>query len=280
MVHPATTSPGRFLRGILAGPLSGPLAATVVRRDGAMITTSPLALLDRQLARCSAGRAGADGLARLAASGVPTIGCHDPHALARSCHGTADPGRSETVVTTLALLAADDELAALCLLVALRPALLRMTGRLVRGGFDREEAEDRVLTAAWETIATPEATVAPTARRLVARTWSTLRTEMRRDLRRRAVEQPVDDWGSEPADADADPGERVSVLLADARRAGALTRRQATLLYDTRVLDRPVELLSVGTGRSRAALWKEGQRAEQALREFLARDGYVVAEPR
>jgi hypothetical protein len=61
-------------------------------------------------------------------------------------------------------------------------------------------------------------------------------------------------------------------VLDEAWRAGALTRRQVVLLHQTRVLDRPVDEVAGTSGRSRAAVWKEGQRAMRDLRRFLADD--------
>gem|GEM_PF-7095584 len=162
-----------------------------------------------------------------------------------------------------------DETAGLALLVALAPALRRLAGRLVRMGIEREEAEQRTVAACWTVLVRTGFEV--TVDRLLGQTWSLLRTEVRRDLRRRAVEQMTTGHAREPADPGAGPGDRLCVL-ADARRAGALTRRQAALLYEIRVLDRPIQELAEASGRSRAALWKEGQRATVALRRFLVDD--------
>ena len=262
-------SPERFLLGNPTGTASGPPAGTFVGRDITMTDTNLFDVLDRHLARRSVGWEGTQGLARLAAAGVPTAGRTDPHDLARSCQAGGDPIRSGAVTAALVALAPGDETAGLCLLVALRPVLRRVAGRLVRLGLDREEAEQRVVAACWAMLAARGAT---TADDLVARTWSTLRTEIRRELRHRAVEQPVTRHDQEPPATDREPADRGSLLLADARRAGALTRRQAGLLRDTRLLDRSVDELAEATGRSRAALWKEGQRAAQALRRFLVDD--------
>jgi hypothetical protein len=272
----STVSPEKFLAGDSTGPGAGPAAVMVVRRDGAMTnhrtpagTAGPLDLLDRHLARRSAGRAGADALGRLAAAGVPTAGCADPHDLTRSCRADGDPSRSETVTAALLPLASHDEIAGLCLLVLLGPALRRLAGRLVRMGVDREEAEQRVMAASWAAVTDGRDA---SADRLLGRTWSTLRTELRRELRRRAVESSVARHDREPADPRPALGDRAALVLDEAWRAGALTRRQVLLLHEIRVLDRSVDDVAGASGRSRAAVWKEGQRAARALRRFLADD--------
>lgn len=286
-VRRATVSPENFLVGLSAGPGPGPAAGTVVGRDGPMTNptadrpVSPLDLLDRHLARRSVGRRGTDALHRLADAGVPTAGSPDLHHLARSCRAGGDPARSEVVTAALLTLASHDETAGLCLLVIFGPVLRRFAGRLVRVGVDRDEAEQRVVAACWAAVAdgagvgAGAGAGAGTVDGVLGRTWSTLRTDVRRELRRRAIEPPAAHSRREPVAPGLDPAEQASTVLDDAWRAGALTRRQVLLLHQTRVLDRPVDEVAGASGQSRGAVWKEGQRAMRDLRRFLADDPSV-----
>ena len=82
----------------------------------------------------------------------------------------------------------------------------------------------------------------------------------------------------DPEALDADPAVRVSTVLLDAERARVLTGRQARLLHDTRVLDRPVAELAAAAGRDPRAVRQERRRAELVLGRHLARSTRV-AEP-
>src|ERR1700722_13845353 len=280
-----TVAPEKFLVGLSAGPGPGPAAGTVVGRDGPMTNptadhpVSPLDLLDRDLARRSVGRRGTDALHRLVDAGAPNARPPDLPPLARSCRAGGDPAWSEAVTAALLILASHDEAAALCLLVVFGPVLRRFAGRLVRCGVDRDEAEQGVVGPCWAAVSdgagAGAGAGAGTVDGLLGRTWSTLRTDVRRELRRRAIEPPAPLFRREPVAPDLDPAEQASTVLYDAWRAGALTGRQVLLLHQTRVLDRPVGEVAGASGRSRGAVWKEGQRAMRDLRRFLADDPSV-----
>ncbi|MGH8995614.1 MAG: hypothetical protein ACRDYB_06240 [Acidimicrobiales bacterium] len=240
-------------------------------------TPSPLALAARDLATRSAGARGRRALARLAAAGAPVEGCRDPFDLARSCHGPGGRDLLEALVAALFPLVPGDEVAMLCLLVAMRPVLGTLATRAERSGprgGERTEMESATVTALLEAVADLSRPAVPASLTvLVHAVWSRLRSELRRQRTSdgdRVVASVEDD-----ADAGADPAEVVTTLLADARRRGVVTPRQAYLMSATRLADRPVEEIGLRLGISRATVWKDRRRGELALAAFVLRGAEV-----
>ena len=235
-------------------------------------TTTPIQRLSAHLTERSRGPAGRAALARWEAAGLDPGEATTPVELALSCHGRGNPGRSGSVVAELVRLAPVDETAALCALVALRPALLRLAGHLVRRGTAREEAECDVVAVAWEQLGV----LGGVRRRYAAAdvvdaTWSRLRTLTGLRLRRTAWEPlgPQHD----AVEAGADPAERVTTVLTEAVADGTLSARQAAVVHDTRVLDRPVAEVAARSGRDPRAVRTERSRAEATLRRHLSAEG-------
>jgi hypothetical protein len=245
-------------------------AMTVLWRDVGMDhPPAPFVAVRSHLAARSAGRAGKDALARLAAAGVP-VGDHaDPLRLALGLRAGDPPLSTETSVAGALLeIAGADEVAGLCLFVALEPELVSMTLKLCRLGIESQEAASRVLAACWAVMVEPLIPGEPRFLGGVAsRTWSRVRGEVRRELHRRRhgtrLRQSFD------AAQEADALDAAQGLLADAKREGILTAEETRLLYETRVLGRPVGAASVERGQSRQATWKARRRAESALRSYL-----------
>jgi hypothetical protein len=71
------------------------------------------------------------------------------------------------------------------------------------------------------------------------------------------------------AERGSDPAEQVSTVLFDARRHGVLSRAQAALVYDTRILELSIGGLAASLGRSPWAVRKRRRRIEARLRVFV-----------
>jgi len=276
-----------FMSRVLSACLSRAVSR-VLRRDGAMTHTStpstasaptasttttpsttPIGRLGAHLGSRSKGREARAAMARFARAGIEIADVHSPLELARWCHDHR--GRSADVVGVLVRLAPGDETAMVCVLVALRPALLRTAGYLVRHGIERDDAETELVGIAWERVLAVAA-AAPAhhaASAVVDGVWDRARLLVHRDRRRRDREIALGDH-VDPEAIDADPGVRVTTVLADAERAKALTGRQARLVHETRVLGRPVGELATASGRDPRAVRQERRRAEIALRRHLA----------
>jgi DNA-directed RNA polymerase specialized sigma24 family protein len=201
-----------------------------------------------------------------------------PLELAQLCNRTDHRDVAEEIIGGLVAQTGQDEVACLTVLVALRPALIRMARRLARGGLSSSDAQSDVVVAAWQAVIAASESPASTsaARRVVAATWSTCRTESRRALRSRLSEEVLAD-SLDPAERNADPADRVSTLLVDACRQGVVSRHQAVLIHDTRVLDRSIDDVAAASGTSPAALRKQRRRIEATLGGFAIETGSDLA---
>jgi DNA-directed RNA polymerase specialized sigma24 family protein len=214
---------------------------------------------------------------RFRASGIDVHAASTPIELAQLCNRSEYRDVAEEIIGGLVAQAGQDEVACLTVLVALRPALIRLARRLARGGITSWDVQSDVVVAAWQAvIAASESPVSTSAaRRVVVATWSACRTESRRTLRSRLSEEVLAD-SLDPADRNADPADRVSTLLVDACRQGVVSRHQAVLIHDTRVLDRSINELAAASGTSPAALRKQRRRIEATLRGFATEIGTEV----
>jgi DNA-directed RNA polymerase specialized sigma24 family protein len=214
---------------------------------------------------------------RFRASGIDVHAASTPIELAQLCNRSEYRDVAEEIIGGLVAQAGRDEVACLTVLVALRPALIRIARRLARGGITSWDVQSDVVVAAWQAvIAASESPVSTSAaRRVVVATWSACRTESRRTLRSRLSEEVLAD-SLDPADRNADPADRVSTLLVDACRQGVVSRHQAVLIHDTRVLDRSINELAAASGTSPAALRKQRRRIEATLRGFATEIGTEV----
>jgi hypothetical protein len=211
------------------------------------------------------------------AQGIDVHAASTPLELAQLCNRSEYRDLAKEIIGGLVAQAGLDEVACLTVLVALRPALIRMARRLARGGLSSWEVQSDVVVAAWQAVIAASESPASTsaARRVVVATWSMCRTESRRALRSRLSEEVLAD-SLDPADRNADPADRVSTLLADACRQGVVSRHQAALIHATRVLDRPIADVAAASGTSPAALRKQRRRIEATLRRFATEIGSEV----
>jgi len=229
---------------------------------------APIASLTRHLAVRSATTEGRQAVARWAAAGLAVDGCRTPLDVATSCHDPAGRQRAELLVADLIDRAPTDELAGLTALVALRPALVRVARRLARGP-GSADVEAVLVAAAWSAVgqlaAAPPAHDA--ARRVVAAVWTAGLADRRRHRRRHPVNHLPEGW-DRPA-PDSDPADLASTLLDDARARAVVNDRQAALVHDSRMLERPLAELAREAAVRVETLRRERSRAERRLRAFV-----------
>ncbi|MHB1486655.1 MAG: hypothetical protein ACYCS7_07780 [Acidimicrobiales bacterium] len=269
----------KFVGGERSGNELRSRLVRVVWRNTAMTNTpGPMDALLAEVRCRSTGRQGRMAMARFVASGIDAGGARSPIDLVRLCNRPGSRGFAEQVVAGLVRLAVEDEMATLVALAALRPAFIRIVCRLVRRGIPRQEAQADVIAAAWESMrslsAQPMSVAA--ARQVVAATWSVGRSDSRRVCRRRMSEEGLSST-FDVAERGSDPAERVSTLIFDAERHGILSRSQAVIVHDTRVLDRSVAEVAASLGRSCGAVRKRRERIEADLRDFVGQRNGEVA---
>ena len=152
-----------------------------------MRAKSPLKVLTDELEARSASPAGKRAMDRIRNSGIEVGTTVTMAELVAWCHEPAPGGseRIEAVVNRLLTAARSDPDAAVCALVALRPALLRIARRVCGGEPDEDELAE-VVAIAWEEICGPSGCVG--ANRVVSATWTRSRSVLRRRSERAARE--------------------------------------------------------------------------------------------
>jgi DNA-directed RNA polymerase specialized sigma24 family protein len=161
-----------------------------------------------------------------------------------------------------------DQRAALSLLALLEPELGSICRHLIRRGAEPEEAQALTLGVAWEVVSGHRGPRRPRSPGAMANAiWAEVRCDA--GVRRAGAPQtvPFPDGFDLPA-ADDGPSERWPGLLADAVAAGVITARQAAVVVETRLEDRPLTEVAKALGRPYDAVRKERSRAEAALRAF------------
>jgi DNA-directed RNA polymerase specialized sigma24 family protein len=166
-----------------------------------------------------------------------------------------------------------DPRAALSLLALVEPELRSIYRHLVRRGAEPEEAQAVTVSVAWEVVSGHRGRRRPSSPSgLINAIWA----EIRRDagLRRNGgpqrvpLTEAIETLGFDvPAPKD-DPIERWPGLLAAAVSAGVITARQAALVAETRVEERPLAEVAKALGRPYDAVRMERGRVEVALRAF------------
>jgi DNA-directed RNA polymerase specialized sigma24 family protein len=251
-------------------------------------TPGPIKALTAHLAVRSQGKEGRMAMSRFSDAGIDIETALDPLELARSCHDSGRFDRSRTVVSGLVALSVTDELAGLAALVALRPGLFRIVRRLVVRGASREDAETDVVATAWEAMGSVarKGSHPRAAQQVISTTWERCRTAARRPSsglstsersaaghsacgRSRGCRVPALLDGFDAEAIDANPADRVSTTLWEARRGGLVSARQATLIHDTRVLDISIAAAAAKQGRTAVAVRKERERVEAKLRAVV-----------
>ena len=214
----------------------------------------------------------ATDLFELASACHETSGTH-PTGATQATSGSHPTG--DGIVGALLAASVHYELASLAALVALRPALRRISRRLIANGQDPTEAETDTVTAAYLVTADLAGTSPPyPARALVAATWNRMRTTVRGlqadGLRLTSIPDDLDveELGADPASF-IDCTARVEEILGAAVSAGVVSARQAHLVYWTRVAGECLEKLSEAQGANPATLRKERSRALRALKRHL-----------
>ena len=150
----------------------------------------------------------------------------------------------------------------------LEPELGSICRHLVRWGADAEEAQSLTLSVAWEVVSGHRCRRRPGSPGALANAiWAEVRRDagVRRGGATATVPLPE---GFDVAGAEDEAIERWPGLLADAVAAGVITARQAVLVAETRLEDRPLGEVANALGRPYDAVRKERSRARATLRTF------------
>jgi hypothetical protein len=236
------------------------------------IHEGPIWRLTRSLEiRCRAG--GSNGtMARLADGGLELAGAGTLFALACSCHESKDRARSDAVLGALVRLTGDDELAAIAMLVALRPALLVLSRRLTGVGMNPSAAQGDVVATAYERmLAVAAEPTVHVARAIISSSWDRLRWSLRAEQRCALRHLPPSEVG-EGIEAAAEPdvsasraGGDLSSVLTEAVATGVISATAAHIVVATRSHGRSFRALACELHKGEAALRKTRQRAEATL---------------
>jgi hypothetical protein len=229
--------------------------------------TDALDQLTRFLQGLSRSPSGRRALRRLATAGIDVGQATTLEGLVERYHAdsTSRDGTSRQMLDGLLALAPTDPDAALCALVALRPAL-RWVVRRVYGPHPTEDEVAEVVALAWAAICDGPPRHGTQSRRVVLVTRNRARTLQRRRAARDARERELDGGG--PI-AWIGPSERDEPVLEGAVRAGYLGRDEAELIALTRGIGIPLEVLAIDHGCTRRTLARRRQRAEASLRSWI-----------
>ena len=238
------------------------------------IHEGPIWRLTRSLEiRCRGGRSN-ETLAHLAAGGLDLAGADSLFVLACRCHESKDRAKADAVLGALVRLAGDDELAAMAVLVALRPALLVLSRRLIGVGIDPAVAQSDVVATAYERVlALATAPQAHVARAIISSSWDRLRWSLRAEQRCALRDVPLSFVGdvAEVAQGNNDSASGLAggcdlrSVLTDAVAAGVISTTAAQIVFATRAQGTSFRTLACGLHKGEAALRKTRQRAESML---------------
>jgi hypothetical protein len=244
-------------------------------RNGSMTSTrSPLTLLGDHLARFFGTEAGGVAMARFTAAGLP--GDSARHLTVWLGHGERVARRHGRIrlVEFLATLAPDDEVAALCVVVLLRPEITWMARKTTSELVGPDEAETDAVALAWEVVTTGEDGEPIRHASLINAIWIRLRRSS--GLRRGHLETVPLAYDFDRAAPLDDPLERWPGILPSAVAHGVVTPRQVVVIAQTRMEGRPLIEVAQSLGRTYDSLRMERARAEAALRQFAL--SYLEAE--
>ncbi len=257
-------APEKFLGGHTLGTTLVTSLRNPLWRDGAMTNRrSPLHQLRDHLAIVARHPEGRELFCDLTKAGLRPAGAVDLLGLLDQGNVVSALHRAE-LVEWLAQWAPHDEASAVTVLALLEPELAVIVGRLVRSGISPNEAEGETLAAAWEVVTGPSKGKG-TAR--LETIWSRAGTAA--GLRRRCpVEVVPIPEGFDAADPKSDPPEGWPAALAAAEAAGVLTPRQVVIVARTRVEGRSVAEVAKALGLASKTVYKDRDRAENALAAF------------
>lgn len=181
------------------------------------------------------------------------------------CHGVGPggSGRAETLADGLLAVAPNDPDAAVCALVALRPALLRIARRVCGGDPDDDELAE-VVAIAWEEICGPSGSAG--ASEVVRATWTRSRSVLRRQADLAAREDLGD---ARPRMHEPDAEDAGQATLATAIAIGIVSRRDAAVIALTRLGGMTIAELAAQRGIPVSTLASQRRRAELAIRRHL-----------
>jgi len=225
--------------------------------------TSQLARIDHDLRARSRSAEARVVLDRLGAAGADLAGVHDLEsflALSRS-RGKRVARRNQRAALRVAPV---DRTGALCALALLRPGLHHMAAIVNRRLRDREEAESAVLAIAWAVVRSPRSGRLTEPKPVIDAIWTQVRSSQ--GLRRRGEPELVPLHDVELLVED-DAGDSPN-LLDEALARGVLTFRQAWIIHQTRIAERPLTEVAASVGQSYEAVRQERRRAEALLRAF------------
>ena len=206
-------------------------------------------------------------MARFARAGLPDGDATELAALLEHCGRDADKGVRARVLRTLLVLAPDDNIAALCAIVVLRPVLGRLVHLIAGRGIDREDAEAEVVAVAFAVLkGGAESDGARPLGSVVDAIWCGVRRSS--GLRRQSLRVVALTEDFDRAAPEIDPLGRCPALLAAAVARGVLTPRAAVVIAQSRMDERPLDEIAAALARPYAAVRLERWRAEAALRSF------------
>jgi hypothetical protein len=186
--------------------------------------------------------------------------------VAEACHSGTDRRRTEETLWLLVVQGVTDETAAIALLVALRPALLVLSRRLVTIGMGLFDAQTAILSSAYERMFDVFAERSThVARAMVRGTWDRVRSSLRAEQRCALRHVRLQDLGDIADDATGEPSDRLSPLLQDAVAARVVSPETACVIHATRVEGRSFESVAHQLRKGVPALRKTRQRGERAL---------------
>jgi hypothetical protein len=211
-------------------------------------------------------------MARLAAGGLEMAGSDTLFALACSCHESKDRSRADAVLGALVRHSGDDELATMAVLVALRPALLVLSRRLIGVGIDPAMAQGDVVAMAYERVlALAPCPPVHVARAIISSSWDRLRWALKAEQRCALRHQPLSVVGdvAETGTEHSVPGSAAAgdlrSVLTEAVATGVISATAAQIVLATRAQGTSFRMLSCQLHKSEAALRKTRQRAEATL---------------
>jgi hypothetical protein len=211
-------------------------------------------------------------LGRFAAAGVDLSGAASLEDLVGRYHRGStglDDGPRSTLEGLLALAPSDPD-AALCALVALRPALY-WVARRVHGPSASDEDLAEILGFAVEALhaPAPRSREDSRARQVVLLTRTRARSAARRRDERRREAPAALEFLDPTLLVVLGPESRAEPLLRTAVEEGVLQPAEAELIALTRAFGIPVKVLALDRGVTVKTLLQKRRRAETALRDRL-----------
>jgi DNA-directed RNA polymerase specialized sigma24 family protein len=235
-------------------------------------STNVFALLERELAALSTGTARSTATRQLRHRGIDILDAESPIELVAIFHDRGDEPQERAALESLVRIAACDQVAALVVLLALRPALLRIAQRVSGSASRADDVLEVVLAHAWAVIQELRDREGDLVSALVTETWTRVRTETRREdrLSRHVV------LVSEPPETeqvDADPGASVAPRRVMRIRKGELCDFDRALIVATRINEMSLREISEIMETNYHTLYRRRARAEAMLRRHLGSNG-------